>query len=239
MASQPVLNDDVTSQLLRTATIENLPNARFFPTFTARRRREMTYHLNAAADGLALRLQVSGSGSMTAHLTMPCILIEEGAVEQAAEAHELSWAHTGEQAVVETALDHRHLVNEPDAATVLGAFLDAINVQRKAVCKGGYAQWMRMMQLMTDRVARERRCRVEVVAFPPMPADDGLGERTDWTRVEIFDVTDHDAPIPLRGYARDFRQIDETTTPEAMGLMLLPPGYLVKRRHREIFHAGQ
>lgn len=224
--------------LVSSARITGLPDKAFFKSFTPRRRREIVYHVHAEAGDFALRLEVHGSGRMKALVTMPCISIEDGVVEKWTDGHGLSWAHNGEEVVLNTRLDHRHLTDFPCPRDVMSAFIEAIGTQKSAVCPAGFVQWCSAMQLFAARVAREQGVPIEIVALLPLPTEQTGATTRGPTEFEIHDLTDMESPRRIEGYAEDLRDMDEAMTPEAMTLMLLPPGYLVCRRHREIFTAG-
>lgn len=237
MKTKPLTKvEGLAAQLIASATITGLPDKAFFRNFTARRRREIVYYVDAHADGIGIRLEVHGSGKMKARIDMKCVSIEDGAVEINDQAHILSWADDGHEVVLNTPLDHRHLEDHPQSRDVICAFIQAIDVQTHAYCPGGYPQWRAMMQLFTQRIAREKGTPVEIVALLPFPNGSNGGTRMK-TEFEINDIRDHDAPVRIDGYEEELAHMDEETTPEAMSLMLLPPGFLVKRRHQEIFHA--
>lgn len=231
-------NFGANEALIENATLSGLPDKAFFKSFTARRRREMVYEVHAETPGMNLILEVHGSGAMKARVTMPSIVVEDGIIERYDEETVVCWAKTGEQAVVQTRLDHRHLQTVPLPGDVMSAFLDAIGTHTRAVCPGGYQQWKSAMQLLANRVAREKGVQVEVVAIPPMPPEHETGDTRRVTHVEIQDITDPEAPVMIKDYEAEMTEIDEAMTPEAMSIMLLPPGMLVSRRHREIFQAG-
>lgn len=226
----------LAAQLVASATITGLPDKAFFRNFTARRRREIVYYVDAHADGIGIRLEVHGSGKMKARIDMKCVSIEDGAVEVNDHHHILSWADNGHEVILATHLDHRHLENHPQSEDVISAFIRAIDVQTHAYCPGGYPQWKAMMQLFTQRIAREKGVPIELVALLPFPTGENGGVRLK-TEFEISNIEDHDSPVRIDEYGEELAHLDEETTPEAMSLMLLPPGYLVKRRHQEIFHA--
>ena len=228
----------LAEQLLSSARITGLPDKAFFKSFTPRRRREIVYHVDADAADFSLRLEVHGSGNMKARVTMPCISIEDGVVEMWKDGHALSWAHNGEEVVLHTRLDHRHLEVFPCPRDVMSAFIDAIGTRKTAFCPAGFIQWSSAMQLFADRVAREQRVPIEIVALLPLPPDRTGARGRGATDFEIHNLTDPESPVRIEGYEDDMREMDDTMTPEAMTLMLLPPGYLVCRRHREIFTAG-
>lgn len=228
----------LAGQLVSSARIMGLPDKAFFKSFTPRRRREIVYNVEAEAGGFSILLEVHGNGNMKAQVTMACVSIEDGVVHENNESHAVSWAHSGEQATLASRLDHRHLEAYPDAGDVMSAFIEAIDTQTRAGCPGGYVQWRSMMQLFADRIAREQGAPIEMVALLPLPVDQtGAGSRGR-TDVEINDISDPEHPVRIQGYDDDARDMDEATIPEAVTFMLLPPGYLVCRRHREIFTAG-
>lgn len=228
----------LAEQLVETARISGLPDKAFFKSFTPRRRREIVYHVDAHAGGMDLRLEVHGSGNMKARVTMPCICIEDGVVENWKDGHALSWAHNGEEVVLHTRLDHRHLADFPCPRDVMSAFIEAIGTRKTAACPAGFIQWCSAMQLFADRVAREQQVPVEIVALLPLPAERTGAYSRGPTDFEIHNLSDPESPVRIEGYVEDLREMDDSMTPEAMTLMLLPPGYLVCRRHREIFTAG-
>lgn len=228
----------IIERLCESARIEGLPDKAFFKSFTPRRRREIVYKVQAEAGDFVIRLEVHGSGVMKARLRMPCVSIEDAVIDENDHEHDLSWAHNGEQALIRTRLDHKHLEAYPCPRDIMSAFIDAIDTQTRAVCPGGYAQWRAIMQLFADRIAREAGVPIEMVALLPLPTEHTGSTVKGPTDVEISDITDPDAPRRIEGYENELREMDETMTPEAMTLMLLPPGYLVCRRHREIFTAG-
>jgi len=232
--------EDLLAALRASATLTGLPEPKFFSKFTARQRREITYHLSASAPGFELGVKVRGSGAMTAVVRMPCVIMEEGAIVQLGEPHSVAWVHSGEEAVLMSPLGHRHLESFPKAEDVLDGFFGAMRLRCTAVGAGGYRQWKAAMQLLALRIARERGCRVEVVAVPPMPSEEGhdAGTRRKATQVEIHDISDTESPIAIAGYDDDFKAIEDALAPEAVSLMLLPPGFIVRRTSREIFHAG-
>ena len=208
---------DASSQadaLAAAAVITGLPDKAFFRSFTARRRREMVYNVEASIDGFGIVLEVHGSGMMKAVVTTSCVAIEGGAVDRREEEHRLSWAHDGCEAVLRTRLDHNHLQQYPDAGDVMRAFLEAVGTQVNAVCAGGVRQWRLAMQLMADRIARERGTPVELVALLPLPVDQTGAPTRGPTEFEVFDVGDADEPARIEGYEDDFKQIDEGMTPE-------------------------
>lgn len=239
MKVQPAAGSkSLVERLCESARIKGLPDKAFFKSFTARRRREIVYKVEAEAGDFVIRLEVHGSGNMKAEVKMPCVSIEDSVIDQNDHSHVMAWAHNGEQAMVHTRLDHRHLENYPCARDVMGAFIDAIDTQKRAVCPGGFPQWRAIMQLFADRIARETGAPIEMVALLPLPTEQTGAAMRGPTDIEINDITDPDAPKRIDGYEADLREMDDTMTPEAMTLMLLPPGYLVCRRHREIFTAG-
>lgn len=234
------ISGNIVEHLRRTARLSGLPEKRFFSTFTARKRRELTYKLHANAPGMDIEVKVRGSGAMTAVVRMPCVIMDEGGVIQLGEPHSVSWVHSGEEAVLQSSLGHRHLENYPEAAEVLEAFIGSMGMRGTAVGAGGYRQWKMAMQLLAGRIAREHGCPVEVVASPPMPTEEGYdaGTRQRVTYVSVHDISDHDHPVGITGYEDSFAEIDNAMAPEAVSLVLLPPGYIVRRACREIFHAG-
>lgn len=233
------VEDPIAAELRRTACLSGLPEPRFFATFTPRRRREMSYHLDASAPGIRIRVNVRGSGAMTATIAMPCVLIEQGRILRLDEPHSLAWVETGKEAVLQSSLGHLHLETYPDPVAVLDAFLDALRPRRTAVGAGGYRQWRLAVQLLTDRIARETGRPVEVVATPPIPPEKGHDGQTrkGRTAIRIYDISDCDVPLPIEGYAAEFDEIEDSMAPEAVGLTLLPPGYIARHPCREIFHA--
>jgi hypothetical protein len=239
MKVQPT--QDVASlaeQLVSSARITGLPDKAFFKSFTPRRRREIVYNVDAQAGAFSLRLEVHGSGRMKAQVTMACVSIEDGVIHECNDRQALSWAHNGEEADLVTRLDHRHLEDFPCPHDVMAAFIEAIDTQKRAFCPGGFMQWRAMMQLFADRVAREHRSPIEIVALLPLPVEQTGASGRGPTDVEVNDLTDPDSPQRIQGYEDDLKDMDEAMTPEAVTLMLLPPGYIVCRRHREIFTAG-
>jgi len=94
------------------------------------------------------------------------------------------------------------------------------------------------MQLFANRVAREHRAPIELIALLPLPVEQTGASGRGPTDVEVNDISDPENPQRIRGYEDDLKDMDEAMTPEAVSLMLLPPGYIVCRRHREIFTAG-
>lgn len=229
---------NLVDRLIESAEIEGLPDKAFFKSFTPRRRREIVYHVTSEANGFEIKLEVHGSGRMKARVKMSCISIEDGVIDENDHEHILSWAHNGEEAILHTRLDHKHLEHYPCSKDVMGAFIDAIDTQKKAVCPGGFSQWRAIMQLFADRVARETGVPIEIVALLPLPTEHTGAVARGRTEVEVNDITDPESPRRIEGYEADLQEMDDTMTPEAMTLMLLPPGYLVCRRHREIFTAG-
>lgn len=228
----------LASQLVASARITGLPDKAFFKSFTPRRRREIIYNVDAEAGAFSIRLEVHGNGKMKARVTMACVSIEDGVVHENHEQHAVSWAHSGEEAMLTSRLDHRHLETFPEAGDVMAAFIEAVDTQTRAGCPGGFIQWRSMMQLFADRIARETGSPIEMVAMLPLPIEQtGAGSRGR-TDVEINDITDPEHPVRINGYDEEVRDLDEATIPEAVTFMLLPPGYLVCRRHREIFTAG-
>lgn len=228
----------LAEQLVESARISGLPDRAFFRSFTARRRRELVYNVHAASDRFGIRLQVHGSGNMRAHVRMACVSIEDGVIDEHDDENVLSWAHNGQEAVIHTRLDHRHLSEFPCAKNVMKAFLESISTQIRTTCPGGVDHWRTMMQLFAARVARERDVPIEIEMLLPLPADQTGAAGRGVCDVEIRDISDPDAPIRIHGYEDCLRDMDENMTPEAMDLMILPPGYLVCRRHSEIFAAG-
>lgn len=231
---------DIVDHLKMTARLSGLPEKRFFSSFTARHRREITYCLHASAPGLEIEVKVRGSGAMTAVVRMPCVVMDEGVVLNLGEPHSVSWVHSGEEAVLHSKLGHRHLENYPEASDVLDAFIGAMQLRCTAVGAGGYRQWKMAMQLLVNRIARERTQAIEVVATPPMPSEEShdAGTRRRNTHVIVHDITDPESPKNITGYEDAFAEIENAMAPEAVSLMLLPPGYIVRRPSREIFHAG-
>lgn len=228
----------IQQQLYESSKIDGLPDRAFFKSFTPRRRREIVYHVTASAENIMIDLEVHGSGNMKASIKMPSVSIEDSEVHYNNEMHKLSWVHSGEEAIIKTRLDHKHLENYPCAQDVMKAFLDAIDTQKRAFCPGGFDQWKAMMQLFTKRVSIEHNVPVEIIATLPLPSAHTGALCRGETEVEINDISDPESPMRIQGYEDDIREMDEAATPEAMTLMLLPPGYLVCRKHREIFTAG-
>ena len=226
------------NELIENAKFDGLPDKAFFNSFTARRRREMVYTVQTRTAGLDLTLHVHGSGSMKGVVKMPGTVFEHGQVSEYDEPHVISWARTGEEAVLQTRLDHHHLKTFPCPRDIMAAFIEAMGTHTKAMCPGGYRQWKAVMQLFAARVARETKTAVEIVVTLPLPAEHTAAGARSQAVVEIHDISDAEAPSPIHGYERDIAEIDQTMTPEAMSIILLPPGYLVCRWHREIFHAG-
>lgn len=239
MKTQPASGmKTIIDRLCESAQIEGLPDKAFFKSFTPRRRREIVYHVTAEAGDFVIRLEVHGSGKMKAQIRMPCVSIEDGVIDENSHSHVLSWAHNGEEAMLHTRLDHKHLEAYPCPRDIVNAFIDAIDTQKRAVCPGGFQQWRAMTQLFADRIAREVGVPIELVALLPLPIEQTGAAARGPTDFEVMDITDPDAPSRITEYDDDLREMDETMTPEAMTLMLLAPGYLVCRRHREIFTAG-
>jgi len=229
---------DIAQQLVGSARITGLPDKAFFRSFTPRRRREIVYNVDAQAGAFTIRLEVHGSGRMKAQVTMACVSIEDGVIHECNDMQTLSWAHNGEEADLVTRLDHRHLEDFPCPQDVMGAFIEAIDTQKRAFCQGGFMQWRAMMQLFANRVAREHRAPIELIALLPLPVEQTGDSGRGPTDVEVNDISDPENPQRIRGYEDDLKDMDEAMTPEAVSLMLLPPGYIVCRRHREIFTAG-
>jgi len=151
---------DIAQQLVGSARITGLPDKAFFRSFTPRRRREIVYNVDAQAGAFTIRLEVHGSGRMKAQVTMACVSIEDGVIHECNDMQTLSWAHNGEEADLITRLDHRHLEDFPCPHDVMGAFIEAIDTQKRAFCQGGFMQWRAMMQLFANRVAgRADRCK--------------------------------------------------------------------------------
>lgn len=225
-------------RLVENADIKGLPDKAFFKSFTARRRREIIYHVSSETNDFSIKLEVHGSGRMKAKVRMPCVSVEDGVIDENDHEHVLSWAHNGEEVVLATRLDHRHLEDYPCGRDVMKAFFDAIDTQRRAVCNEGFSGWKAMMQIFAGRIAREAGVPIEIVALLPLPSEHTGAAMRGPTDYEVNDITDPDAPKKIEGYEGDLREMDDTMTPEAMTLMLLAPGYLVARRHREIFTAG-
>lgn len=242
MQSNPMMNpDEILRDLLENARFGDLPDRVFFKSFTARRRRELVYSVVSFTGGVGVELEVHGSGMMKAIMTMPCATIGDGLFEMQHCRQQVCWADTGAEAFIPTRLDHRHLEEYPCPRNVMQAFVDAIGLRTAASCPGGYAHWKAAMQLLTARIAREAGTAVEVVAALPLSQaatiDATIHVRRP-TDFEIWDISDLESPTALEGHRHELRQLDAEMAPEAVDLLLLPPGCLVRRRHREIFHAG-
>lgn len=241
MIPKPEDSPDAIARLVEAAKIDGLPDDVFLSVMTPRKLRELSYRVVAQIQSpdLALELEVHGSGTMRAHVTMPSIHFEDGEIVLQQARQQLQWAEDGTPVVLTTKLDHRHLKKQPNAAQVMRAFVDTIGVRKEASCPGGYQAWCTMMQLFADRIAREQGKPIEIIALPPLPPRQYVDQpERGKTIFEVNAVSDNDTPDPIDGYADQLEEMDAHMAPNAMSLLLLPPGLLVRQQHREIFQSG-
>lgn len=228
-------------QLIAAAKVAGLPDGAFLPVMTPRRRREIVYTVESKIDDpeMVIELEVHGSGAMKVQMCVAACHFEGGDVVTGHTKQEVLWGEDGTPAIITTSLNHRHLTSLPSAADVMRAFISTFGFRSEASCAGGYDAWRAMMQLTTTRIARERHCPVEIVAHLPLPlrhlVDDNHSREA--TTFEVNDIADTDHPVAIHGYEDELGELDAHMAPSASCQLLVPPGLIIRQRHKEIFQA--
>jgi hypothetical protein len=235
-AKLQALSDSIGEELIGSAKLSGMPEKAFFKSFTPQRRKEVVYNVEAEIGGFEVKLEVMGKDLHRVRVKMPCVTMEDGKVEFMADESILSWAHSGKRFELSDFLEEEDLQNYPCPHHVMSTFMRAITTHRQASGIGGFSQWSCAVQLLTQKISRENDCAVEVTVL--LPFEHSLDCREGISEVEVQDISDVENPRLIKGYEKDFLEIEKSLKPQAANYLVVPPGYVIRQRHREIFTAG-
>lgn len=230
---------DRTTQLLWNAQYASESELAFILKRPENRQRDVHYGICTHNDQMDLELSVSPNGNMTVRVATKGFQLSQGHSEAQEDLEPVCWTETDNLAVIRTALSRHHLADNLPAPTIVKAFLDAIDIEKHAICEGGYDMWRTKARILCWNLASRFKQRLEINMIMSRTTCPGLEHTRPWHLPHIECVIldgDDDAieTTPDDEFCEKIQELNAICMPSASSLALRPP-FMVRTEHTESF----
>ena len=220
-------------RLISNATYYKQPPAELVQRMTADQRRHCLYEIKSRDGDYELHVTLTGNGCMTAKVSTASPQIESGTYYSCSKSEDIVWHDSLLPVVLKSELSREQIAAGLTPQEIMTAFLAAANVERHAATVGGYACWMQVMQIYTERLAARTRSIIQLQAELPMTIAPEYRQRSRYQAYQSKGREDHgiiDIDI------EQLHQIDDAMQPSAASLRLLGP-IMIRQPYIETFTA--
>lgn len=229
---------DETSNLILNAKYASDSQLLFILKRPENRLRDATYDVVTHNDKISLHLSVSPNGNMSARVKTNGISISNGEVDREDDYETIRWAENDNVAVVRTSLTRDHIFESLSAADVVRAYIESINFERHAICRGGYSAWHLQAKLLCWQMSKKLGRDLNVLMEMSRTTCPGLENTRPWhmPRIEYFVVGDEEVEEiePDREIDAKIQELNATMQPSCSQIILRPP-FMVRTEQTESF----
>jgi len=225
-------------ELIENARYDSESEIAFILKRPAGRLRDVAYGVHSHTEKMAMHLNVSPHGNISLEVGNPNTVIFNGQVEQWSEFEPVRWAESEGLAIVQTELGRDHISKNLPASEIMRHFIEAVSVERKACCLGGWKHWRGQIQHVVNAIGRKQKKAVEVAIAMPRTTCPGMEMTKPWRapNVEYHAVLEDEtyAFSPSDEFVIAINDINAKCLPRASRLRLAPP-FMVRTQYTEIF----